>query len=223
MIIDDRGEAETPASAAVDLADAQRRILTDSGFYWREQGGLKLLVCRPLEEAGFVNGFSTRVGGVSDMRDDGSGGDLNLAGYDEDAAENIEENRRRFLSLFPGERQLATAWQVHGDDVKLVRSPAAAAATEERFDSLVSNMPELLLGVKTADCVPVLIGDPRTGSFAAIHAGWRGTVRSIAAKAVEKMREIYGASPADMVAAIGPAACGRNYEIGEEVIAEFTA
>ncbi|MBX3295594.1 MAG: peptidoglycan editing factor PgeF [Acidobacteria bacterium] len=223
MIIDGRGVAEAPASAAVDLADAQRRILTDSDFYWREQDGLKLLVCRPLEDAGFVNGFSTRLGGVSDMRGDGSGSDLNLAGYDEDQTENIEENRRRFLALFDSERQLATAWQVHGDGVKIVDSPEAAAATEERFDSLVSDMPGLLLGVKTADCVPVLIGDPRTGSFAAIHAGWRGTVRSIVAKAVMKMVENYGAVPADMIAAIGPAACGRNYEIGEEVIAEFTA
>ena len=157
------------------------------------------------------------------MRGDGSGGDLNLAGYDEDLTENIEENRRRFLSLFPGERQLATAWQVHGDGVKIVDSPEAAAATEERFDSLVSDMLGILLGVKTADCVPVLIGDPRTGSFAAIHAGWRGTVQSIVVKAVEKMAENYGAVSADMIAAIGPAACGRNYEIGEEVIAEFNA
>ena len=156
------------------------------------------------------------------MRGSGSGGDLNLAGYDEDLTENIEENRRRFLSLFPGERRLATAWQVHGDGVKIVDSPEAAAATEERFDSLVSDMPGIMLGVKTADCVPVLIGDPRTGSFAAIHAGWRGTVRSIVAKAVMKMVENYSAVPADMIAAIGPAACGRNYEIGEEVIAEFT-
>lgn len=157
------------------------------------------------------------------MRGDGSGGDLNLAGYNEDLTENIEENRRRFLSLFPGERRLATAWQVHGDGVKIVDSPEALAATEERFDSLVSDMPGILLGVKTADCVPVLIGDPRTGSFAAIHAGWRGTVQSIVVKAVEKMAENYGAVPADMIAAIGPAACGRNYEIGEDVISEFTA
>lgn len=222
IIIDGRGEAEMPPPNAVDLLDPQRRILTDSDFYWREQGELKLLVCRPLEDAGFVNGFSTRLGGVSDMRGDGSSGDLNLAGYDEDLTENIEENRRRFLSLFAGERQLTTAWQVHGDGVKLVDSPEAAAATEERFDSLISDMPGLLLGVKTADCVPVLIGDPRTGSFAAVHAGWRGTVQSIVAKAVEKMVETFGANPADMIAAIGPAACGRNYEIGEDVIAEFT-
>ncbi|MBC7795442.1 MAG: laccase domain-containing protein, partial [Pyrinomonadaceae bacterium] len=74
-------------------------ILAENGFYWREKDGVKVLVCAPLENAGFVNGFSTRIGGVSDL----PANSLNLAGYDEDSAENIAENRRRFLSLFDGE------------------------------------------------------------------------------------------------------------------------
>ena len=197
------------------LGDEQ--ILTDAGFYWRERGGVKVLVCAPLERAGFVNGFSTRLGGVSPFPKD----DLNLAGFDEDSAENIAENRRRFLSAFEGEFRVATAWQVHGDAVKLVADERDIEMSEAKFDALVSDMPGVLVGVKTADCVPVLIGDTVTGAFAAVHAGWRGTANSIVAKAVERMRGVFGTRAGDLVCAIGPAAtCGR-YEIGQEVIDLF--
>src|SRR5664279_3361272 len=97
-----------------ESAVSEELILTESGFLWRERGGVKVLVCRQLETAGFLNGFSTRLGGVSPFPD----GDLNLAGFDEDAAANIEENRRRFLAVFGGDLRLATAWQVHGDTIK---------------------------------------------------------------------------------------------------------
>ena len=100
------------------LGDEQ--ILTDAGFHWRERGSLKVLVCDALENASFVNGFSTRLGGVSPFPENS----LNLAGFDEDSAENIEENRRRFLSTFDGDFALATAWQVHGDDIRIVSTRA---------------------------------------------------------------------------------------------------
>ena len=176
-----------------------------------------MLTCRPLEQAGFANGFSTRLGGVSAF----PGGDLNLAGFDEDSAENIYENRRRFLNAFDGDYKLTTAWQVHGDDIKTVRSAADVAETDSKFDALISRMPGILVGAKTADCVPVLIGDPVNKAFAAIHAGWRGTVQSIVVKAVEKMKAEFGSDPDDMIAAIGPAATCANYEIGQDVIDAF--
>src|SRR4051812_19389892 len=97
--------------------------LAESGFYWRERGGVKVLVCRSLEDAGFINGFSTRLGGVSPFPEN----DLNLAGFDEDTAENIYENRRRFLAAIGGEFELATAWQVHGDRVRIITSNEDAA------------------------------------------------------------------------------------------------
>lgn len=198
--------------------------LADSGFYWREHNGVKVLVCRPLESAGFVNGFSTRLGGVSDVRSETYGqlgSDLNLAGYDEDLAENIEENRRRFLAVLDGEYTLSTVWQVHGDSIKVIRSYADARETDQKFDALASDLPDLLIGVKTADCVPILIGDPVSGAFAAVHAGWRGTARSIAKKGVETLAGEFGARPGSMFAAIGPSACGRKYEIGKDVIDAF--
>src|SRR4051812_31453114 len=98
-------------SMPVETIISEEETLAEAGFYWREREGVKVLVCMPLEEAGFTNGFSTRTGGVSEFPENA----LNLAGFDEDSAENIYENRRRFLSVFDGDFELSTAWQVHGD------------------------------------------------------------------------------------------------------------
>lgn len=214
MIMD---ESEPHASAGGQESEHERQILTDSGFYWRERDGVKVLVCKPLEDAGFLNAFSTRLGGVSDFPKDS----LNLAGFDEDSAENIYENRRRFLNASGGGFKLATAWQVHGDSVKIVNDQVDVDNGDERFDGLVSKMSDILVGVKTADCVPVLIADRGKKAFAAVHAGWRGTVASIVVRAIEKMQSEFGSEPKDLIAAIGPAAgCGR-YEIGNDVIDAF--
>ena len=168
----------------VEMIMDDAETLANSGFYWRERDGVKVLVCKPLEDAGFVNGFSTRLGGVSDFPKDS----LNLAGFDEDSAENIYENRRRFLNAIGGEFKLATAWQVHGDGVKIVRDQIDVDNSEERFDAMVSQISGVLIGAKTADCVPVLIGDRGKQAFAVIHAGWRGTASSIVVRAVEKLQ-----------------------------------
>ena len=197
---------------------SENQILAENGFYWREKGGVKILVCKPLEENGFDNGFSTRGGGVSDFPKNS----LNLAGYDEDLAENIEENRRRLLQLFDKNYTLSTVWQIHSDLVKTVGNLDEASETDEKFDALVSNLDDVLIGVKTADCVPVLLGDPKTGAFSAIHAGWRGTVESIVPKAIKQMHENYGTNPKDLICAIGAAATCKNYEIGQDVIEAFT-
>ncbi|REJ75932.1 MAG: peptidoglycan editing factor PgeF [Acidobacteria bacterium] len=188
-------------------------------FYWKEKNGLKLLVANNLEAAGFVNGFSTRLGGVSPFPEN----DLNLAGYSEDTEENIEENRHRFLKFFGNGYRLSTVWQIHGDTVKTVRSSEDASQTEDRADALVSEMKGLLVGVKTADCVPVLIADPESGAFSAVHAGWRGTLQRIVEKAVQGLATEFGSNPGDLVAAIGPAAGGECYEVGPEVVEQFAS
>lgn len=199
--------------------------LESAGFYWRELDGVRALVCAPLEQDGFINGFSTRGGGISPMPRDA----LNLAGFNEDTAENILENRRRFLKLFRGEWSLAGCWQVHGADIRVVNEAAQAQSRpyatgdDDRCDALVSNRTQTLLGVKTADCVPVLLGDPRTGAFAAVHAGWRGTLAEICTHAIERLRREYATRPADLRVAVGPAAGACCYEVGSEVIDAFKA
>ncbi len=152
---------------------------------------------------------------------------LNLAGFNEDAAANILENRRRFLKLFPGDWSLAGCWQMHGVDVRAVNDrlearPAEDAAGDSIYcDAIVSAAANVMAGVKTADCVPLLIGDARSGAFAAVHAGWRGTFGGIVFYALERMMKEYGAKPEDAWVAIGPAAAACCYEVGSEVIDGF--
>jgi len=199
--------------------------VTEAGFYWRETDGVRALVCAPLENDGFVNGFSTRLGGVSDMPANA----LNLAGFNEDAAENILENRRRFLKLFPGDWTLAGCWQVHGADVRVVHTAEEAKPAENQrgetvyCDVIVSDAKGVLAGVKTADCVPILIGDPVTRAFAAVHAGWRGTLATAVIVGVERLAEEFDVRPADLRVAIGAAAGPCCYEVGSEVIEAFSS
>jgi YfiH family protein len=212
MITADKQAAQPPAES-----------LASPDFYWRERDGVCALICAPLEADGFANAFSTRLGGVSPMPENS----LNLAGFNEDVAENIYENRRRFLKLFDGQWTISGCWQVHGTDVRIIDSEADAApkpgvlGDEQYCDALVSNAPRVLLAVKTADCVPILIGDPATRAFAAVHAGWRGTSTSIVAAAIQNLQMKYGARTGDLRAAIGPAANACCYEVGSEVISIF--
>ena len=197
--------------------------LARAGFQWREKETVLALVCAPLEEAGFANAFSTRLGGVSPMPRDS----LNLAGFMDDAAENIYENRRRFLKLFRGDWTLAACWQTHSADVRVVeteedaRPPEASLGENVYCDALTTDAPRVLLGVKTADCVPLLLADARARACAAIHAGWRGTLSSIALRTLERMTEKYGTRAEDIRAAIGPAALRCCYEVGQEVVTAF--
>jgi polyphenol oxidase len=197
--------------------------LQRAGFYWREMDDVRALICAPLEDAGFTNGFSTRLGGVSPMPQAA----LNLAGFNEDAAENILENRRRFLKLFSGQWALGGCWQMHGTDVRVIRDAAEAKPAEDArgdtiyCDAVLSNAEMVLAGVKTADCVPILIGDPKTKSFAAVHAGWRGTYAGIVLYALERLTNEYDSQPGDCRIAIGPAAAACCYEVGSEVIEGF--
>jgi len=211
IIIKQKSEIRSQKSEITD------ETLADFGFYWRERGGVKVLICRALEENGFVDGFSTRLGGVSPFPENS----LNLSGLDIDSAENLAENRRRFLQIFGGDYTLASSWQTHSADVRIVRNIEDAKEGNQKSDALVSNLENVLIGVKTADCVPVLLGDAKTKAYAAVHAGWRGTADSIVVNAIEKMREVYKTNVKNLICAIGAAASGKNYEVGRDVINAF--
>jgi hypothetical protein len=165
-----------------------------------------------------VHGFSTRPGGVSGV--DGEKA-LNLGAVEWDSRENVEENKRRFQSaLGASDLTLVSLHQIHSD---VVRSFHAAPAKQCKGDAAATNRPGLLLGVRTADCAPVLVVDPKKRAVAAIHAGWRGTLQRIAAKAIGQMQMEFGCRPQDLLAAIGPTIGGCCYEVGTEVAAAFAA
>jgi YfiH family protein len=212
-----------PIEMIIEVDPKETAPVEHAGFYWRERDSVRALICKALEDDGFTNAFSTRLGGVSPM----PAGALNLAGFNEDDAENIYENRRRFLKLFAGEWTLTGCWQVHGADIRMVRSQQDAEqkpgvlGDDQYCDALISSTPRVLLTVKTADCVPILLGDQVSGAFAAVHAGWRGTSSSIVKLAVQSLEREYGARAENIRAAIGPAANACCYEVGADVINVF--
>jgi len=194
------------------------------GWTVSDAGGPGILRCGALAGVeGIVHAFSTRQGGVSR----GPYGSLNLGLSVGDDPAAVHENRRRFfgaLEIDPG--QAVRARQVHGEGVLVVDRALAGQAgfphvlLDEQFeyDAMVTDLPGLALTVSTADCLPILIADPRRRAVAAVHAGWRGTVRRIAEQAVGALRERYGTDPRDCVAALGPGIRGCCYEVDAPVM-----
>jgi polyphenol oxidase len=165
-----------------------------------------------------VHGFSTRPGGVSDVNGEKV---LNLGAVEWDSRENVEENKRRFQSaLGAPDLTLVSLHQIHSD---VVRTFDFAPAEQCKGDASATNRPGLLLGIRTADCAPVLIVDPKKRVVAAVHAGWRGTLQRIVTKAIGQLQMQFGSRPQDLLAAIGPTIGGCCYEVGTEVAAAFTA
>jgi YfiH family protein len=112
--------------------------------------------------------------------------------------------------------------QVHGRAVRVVRGGADPRdATPPDADALVSATAGDVLAVQVADCVPLLLGDPRTGAVAAVHAGWRGSAAGIAAATVHTLTAEFGVRPADLVAAVGPSIGACCYEVGPELLDAF--
>jgi YfiH family protein len=181
--------------------------------------GLRVLQLEPFKKLSWlVHGFSTRFGGVSDL--DGQS-ILNLGFADWDTHENVLENRRRFQSALGAEDlPLVPLRQIHSAIVRLFTANPSEPC---RGDASATNTPGLLLGIQTADCVPVLLVDPKRKAVAAIHAGWRGTLARILEKTVGEMQKNFSSSPADVLAAIGPSIGPCCYEVGAGLVTQFTS
>jgi polyphenol oxidase len=169
------------------------------------------------------HGFSTRSGGESIVYGDESA--LNLGWTEEDDHAAVAENRRRLVEAVGG-GSLVTIRQVHGTATQAVHEGDGALdgklQTSEgkavlQGDGLMTKVPGVLLGIQTADCVPVLVVDVRQRVVAAFHAGWRGTAARMVEHGIEAMRAEYGSSPADLLAAVGPSIGACCYAVGEEV------
>lgn len=190
---------------------------------------LPLLVSQVIP-APFRHGFTTRAGGVSAPPYD----TFNLGRAWGDGREQVLENRRRLVRWLgtadgAGRRvrpspdpSLCLVTQVHGRAVARVRDGLAAAALAEvKADGLCTDVAGAALGVFVADCVPLVLADPRTGACAAVHAGWRGVVAGVAGAAVAEMAAAYGSRPEDLRVAMGPAIGVCCFEVGEEVASAF--
>lgn len=114
----------------------------------------------------------------------------------------------------------ATLRQVHSAEV--VRADTPWGASRPAADAAMTSTEGVLVGVRTADCFPILLADPVTRSVAAVHAGWRGAALGVLPRAAEGLAEAYGARADDLQAAIGPGIGACCFEVGEEVASEFS-
>ena len=163
-----------------------------------------------------IHGFSTSQGGVSTLNGRKV---LNLGFTEWDARENVQKNRKLFQSaLDANQLALVSLKQFHSD---VVCDFSSAPNELCSADASISNTPNLLLGIQTADCVPILLLDSKKRAVAAIHAGWRGTLQRIVEKTIGRMKMEFKTDPGDLLAAIGPAIGGCCYEVGTEVAAAF--
>lgn len=163
--------------------------------------------------AGFPHGFTTRRGGVSAPPFD----DLNLGALVGDDPDRVAENWRR-LEAATG-LVFARVRQVHGARAVLAGAPTGPG---EEADAVLSATPGLAACVSVADCVPVLLADPATGTVAAVHAGWRGTAAGAAAAGVRALLG-RGARPGDLLAAVGPSIGPCCYEVSPDLAGRFRA
>ena len=181
-----------------------------------------------------VHGFSTRQGGFSRAY---GNRDLNLGFTKEDSKAAVERNRAAFLhevGALSDERKkvprtasrkadsqrrpLVTLRQIHSDIIHFVDSPPASQLAG---DGLITATPGLYLGIQAADCLPVILVDPKRRAVGVFHAGWRGTIKRIVEKGVGEMHRHFGSRPRDLKAAIGPGVHGCCYEVGAEVREKF--
>ncbi len=191
------------------------------GTAWRtlHSADVQILQARVLAKIPWlVHGFSTRRGGESSLEGRRS---FNLGFTDWDTRENVLANRARLLvALRAKQMTLLTLRQVHSEVVLALDSAPAEAP---RGDAAITRITGILLAVQTADCVPILLADTRHRTVAAVHAGWRGTLRRIVAKTLGRMRMAFGTNPANVVAVLGPAIGRCCYEVGPEVVQAFAS
>lgn len=165
-----------------------------------------------------IHAFCTRHGGISD----GPFSSLNFSSRTGDDHWKILENHTILARHFGFQpKQLFMVHQVHGDDIFILDENAPVTYPDGppiSCDALVTAHTSIAIGIKTADCVPILMVDTENCVIAAVHAGWKGTALALAARVVKVLGERYGTRPEHLIAAVGPAIGPCCYEVDETVI-----
>ena len=187
---------------------------------------LSILQFNHLNKFPELNHFSTtRVGGSST----GNYDSLNMGFNSGDLAGNVIANRNILCAaleinpdrlIFPKQTHTATVKTIASSFFDLEKEAQKHFLNET--DAVITNLKCVCVAIKTADCVPVLLYDPKRKVVAAVHAGWRGTVQDIVIKTIHKMMEEFGTDPSDLIAGIGPSISPDVYEVGEEVWKQFS-
>jgi YfiH family protein len=167
---------------------------------------------------GIRHGFFTRAGGVSE----GLYESLNGGVGSEDSPTRVAENRARMAYRWGVTPQhYHTSYKIHSPAVVVAQTPGPAPA-RPRADAIVTQVPNLAIGVSTADCGPVLMADPQARVIGAAHAGWRGALTGVMERTLTAMEKL-GATRNRIVAAAGPMIRQPNYEVGQDLIDRFVA
>lgn len=207
----------------------QRKASASRASIWHlaRAKNLQIVKLKPFDKFPWlIHGFSTRPGGASVLENSRASRRrsekvLNLGFTEWDSREHVDANRLRFLEAVGAKGlSLLTLRQIHSD---IVHRADSSFTKPPGGDALISRARGLLLAIQTADCIPILLVDPRRRFIAAVHAGWRGTLARIAAKAVGRMQMEFGADPEDLLAALGPGIHRCCYEVGPDVVREFAA
>lgn len=161
------------------------------------------------------NAFFGRTGGVSP--DPWSS--LNQGGTVGDERAHVVENRRRaFAAIQRPVESIFDVWQVHSADIMVAQTPRPLEEAHQKADAIVTTNPAITLFMRFADCVPIMMYDPRKRVISIIHAGWQGTVKKIVDRTVKFLISEYQVDPKDLVAGIGPAIGPCHYQVGNEVV-----
>ncbi len=181
----------------------------------RTENGLPHFQIPEIAQLGWVkHAFMTRKGGVSLPPYDS----LNISPHTGDREDHVWENRSRIASTFHlSVKNLVLLHQVHQDRALVLKDPISSLPPMLDYDALITNVPGLCLGIRSADCIPILLVDPQKKIVAAIHAGRQGTGLQIAPKVLRTLETGFGCAPDDLLAAIGPGVEACCYEIDEHV------
>jgi YfiH family protein len=214
-------------------ASTRKQIPSSAPWTLRRAGGLRILEAPALVRLDWlVHGFSTRPGGASKLKTLCDGREknesvLNLGFAEWDERKCVLENRASFFAaLGTGKMRVAAMQQIHSDIVHRVGAVAPENASRDaalQGDALFTRECGVVLVVQTADCIPILLADVKHRAVAAVHAGWRGTLRRIAEKTLGCMKMEFGTRPEDVIAALGPGIGQCCYEVGPGVAKEFQA
>ena len=189
-----------------------------------KQGDIEYYIIESFEETGMVKHcFSTRRGGVSE----GCYSSMNLRFHCDDKKENVIKNYELISSAIGiDHKNIVLSKQVHEDVIYKADydDMGNGVIKENKFasvDALITDKKGIPLVTLYADCVPLFFIDKRLGVIATAHSGWKGTVKRIGQKTIQKMKNEYGSRSEDILAAIGPSIQECHFEVGDDVAEIF--
>jgi len=182
---------------------------------FKDQNGIRYFTFSSFAQAGIEHAIFTRRGGLS--QDPWTS--LNVGGTVGDDPDHVIQNRQKaFGAVRRQPETIYDVWQVHSREVVCTDEPRPAGKQHLKADAILTDQPSVSLFMRFADCVPILLADPKQGVVGLVHAGWKGTTLRVAEAAVKKMHDQYGSKPADIMAGIGPSIGAHHYPVGQDVI-----